>query len=91
MPSGALPDAGGYARRPVRPISVPMESLAAVFPWLIGAALAATLAVLLIGLVSMFRGGAFNRRNANKLMRWRVGLQALAVLLLAVFFLFVRS
>ena len=83
MPSGALPDAGGYARRPVRPISVPMESLAAVFPWLIGAALAATLAVLLIGLVSMFRGGAFNRRNANKLMRWRVILQAVAIVCFA--------
>lgn len=69
----------------------PMDGLADIFPWLIGALLAATLAVLFAGLVSMFRGGTFNRRNANKLMRWRVGLQALAVCLLVVFVLFLRA
>ena len=36
------------------------------------------------GLYSLFRGGDYARTNSNKLMRMRVGLQALAVLLLVV-------
>jgi hypothetical protein len=43
---------------------------------------AATLGVLIAGVVSMVRGGEFNRRNANKLMRARVILQGLTLLLL---------
>ncbi len=35
------------------------------------------------GLVSMARGGDFNAKYGNTLMRWRVGLQGLAVLLFA--------
>jgi len=50
--------------------------------WFIVAALIAVAAVLVLGVVSMFRGGAFNRKYGNILMRWRVGLQALAVALL---------
>ena len=47
-------------------------------------AMLATLAVLLLGLVSFFRGGAFNKRWGNKLMRARVGFQfaALAIVVL---------
>jgi len=41
--------------------------------------------VLFFGLFSMARGGAYNQRNANKLMRWRVALQALAILLFVLF------
>ncbi len=48
---------------------------------LLVAAMAATLVVLFAGLVSMARGGEFNRKHANMLMVWRVGLQATAVLL----------
>jgi len=33
----------------------------------------------------MARGGAYNQRNANKLMRWRVALQGLAILLFVLF------
>jgi len=36
--------------------------------------------VLLMGLVNMFRGGSAN--TSQKLMRWRVGLQALAIVVL---------
>lgn len=48
----------------------------------------ATLGVLALGMVSMIRGGDFNRRYGNKLMQWRVMLQAAAILLLG-FLMFV--
>ena len=71
---------------PARYIS-PMEKL---FSWLVGIAMAAVLVVLLFGVAAMFRGGEFNRKYANKLMRLRVLLQALALLLFAIFMLFFR-
>ncbi|MFM8746006.1 MAG: twin transmembrane helix small protein [Aestuariivirga sp.] len=43
-------------------------------------AVGAVAVVLLLGLVNMFRGGSAN--TSQKLMRWRVGLQALAILVL---------
>ncbi len=49
--------------------------------------LAATFVVLMTGVVSMFRGGAFNNRYANLLMRYRVGVQAVTILLMLVYFL----
>ena len=45
-------------------------------------AMAATLGVLVVGLVGFLRGGEFNRRHGNRLMRARVMLQAVCVLLL---------
>ena len=45
----------------------------------------AVVGVLFFGLFSMARGGAFNKRNANKLMRWRIALQGLAILLFVLF------
>ena len=48
-------------------------------------AMVAVLGVLFFGLFSMARGGAFNDRNANKLMRWRVALQGIALLLFVLF------
>jgi len=41
-----------------------------------------TLLVVLIGLVTMVKGGKFNEEHSNKLMRLRVGLQAITLLLL---------
>jgi len=41
-------------------------------------ALGATVAVLLAGLVVMARGGEWNRKYGNLLMRARIGAQALA-------------
>jgi hypothetical protein len=49
-----------------------------------GIAMAAVLAVLVMGLVSMVKGGEFNRKYGNRLMRWRVGLQAIAIVLFAI-------
>jgi hypothetical protein len=43
----------------------------------------ATVGVLFVGLFSMARGGDFNQRNSNKLMRWRIVCQAVALALFA--------
>ncbi|MFO1038231.1 MAG: twin transmembrane helix small protein [Geminicoccaceae bacterium] len=50
-------------------------------------AMAATVVVLLTGVVGFLKGGEFNRKYGNKLMRARVGLQLLAVILLGLLFL----
>jgi len=47
-------------------------------------ALAATVLVLGVGLFSMAKGGAFDARHANRLMRLRVLAQGIAVVLVAV-------
>lgn len=54
---------------------------------LAGAAVLAVLVVLMIGLGSYARGGEFNRRNANRLMRYRIIAQAIAIVLVLVFVL----
>ena len=46
-------------------------------------AMLATVGVLFFGLFSMARGGDFNRRNSNKLMRMRIVCQAVALALFA--------
>jgi hypothetical protein len=58
---------------------------------LVVAALIATLAVLLAGVVTMAKGGAFNRKWGNKLMRARIAMQALAVTLMFALFLLNRD
>lgn len=52
-------------------------------PILMALTLLAVLGVLFAGLVSMARGGEFNRKHGNRLMRWRVALQGLAIALFA--------
>jgi len=47
----------------------------------------ATLAVLVMGIISMMRGGEYNRKNSNKLMSLRVGIQGVTVALLGAMFL----
>ncbi|MFQ5958671.1 MAG: twin transmembrane helix small protein [Alphaproteobacteria bacterium] len=58
---------------------------------LVVVALVATLVVLLVGVVAMLRGGEFNRKYGNKLMRARVAMQFLAVVLLFILFLINRG
>jgi hypothetical protein len=65
-----------------------MEKL---FEYLVGIAMAAVVVVLLVGVGAMFKGGDFNRKYANKLMRLRVALQALALALFAVFMLYFHN
>lgn len=90
-----FPEAPNGARRH-RSVCCPagegkMEALRAVFPMLIVVALAAVAVVLLVGVAGMLRGGAFNRRYGNGLMRLRVILQGVAVALIVVYALFVRE
>ncbi|MEO1552152.1 MAG: twin transmembrane helix small protein [Pseudomonadota bacterium] len=51
----------------------------------------AVVAVLMVGIGGFAKGGEFNRKYANKLMRWRIGLQALAVVLILIFVYFQRG
>ncbi len=57
------------------------------FGVVIGFALASVLAALVLGIFSMARGGAFNAKYGNKLMRARVICQFAALALLALAFL----
>ena len=50
--------------------------------FLFGAAVFATLVVLVIGLISFAMNGPFYQKHANHLMRFRILFQGLAVLLL---------
>jgi hypothetical protein len=50
-----------------------------------------TLAVLVLGLLSFAKSGDFHKRNANKIMRWRVGLQFLTVALFMTWVYFTRG
>lgn len=49
----------------------------------------AVLVILSVGLGGFAKGGDFNRKYANKIMRWRIGAQFVAVLLILLF-VFVR-
>jgi hypothetical protein len=48
----------------------------------VAVALGAVTLVLVLGLVNMLRGGASN--TSQQLMRWRVGLQFLAIVLIVI-------
>jgi Hypoxia induced protein conserved region len=43
------------------------------------------LGILLFGIGTFAKGGEFNKRNANKIMRWRLGAQFVAVVVIAGF------
>jgi hypothetical protein len=47
-------------------------------------AMAAVVVVLVVGIFNMARGGEFNRRQSNRLMRMRVGFQVLALVLFGI-------
>ncbi|SNT25977.1 twin transmembrane helix small protein [Antarctobacter heliothermus] len=51
----------------------------------VAVAMLAVLAVLLFGIGSFARGGAFNKKYANKAMRWRIAAQFIAVVLILLF------
>lgn len=46
--------------------------------------------ILLIGIGGFARGGDFNKKHANRVMRWRIYTQAVAVALI-LFFVWYRS
>lgn len=55
-----------------------------IFPFLIGTAMLMTLGVLAFGIFNMARQGPGAGQRSNKLMQWRVILQAVALLLFAI-------
>ena len=61
-------------------------------PLFMGAALArlVLLVILMIGIGGFAKGGEFNRKHANRVMRWRIGAQFVAVILI-VSFAYLRS
>ncbi len=63
-----------------------IDRMGSVFDILIPLALVAVLAILIVGVVSMLRGGSFNAKYSNKLMRMRVIAQLIAILLIGAFY-----
>tara|TARA_Y100000814_G_scaffold200314_1_gene147534 strand:+ start:533 stop:742 length:210 start_codon:yes stop_codon:yes gene_type:complete len=59
-----------------------IEFLNLILPYAIFIVLFSVLLVLFIGIISMLRGGDFNKRWSNKLMRARVVLQGVAIVLI---------
>lgn len=55
------------------------------------AALGATVAALVFGLFSLFKGGEFNAKYGNKAMQWRILLQGIAIVLFTLILIFGRS
>ena len=51
-------------------------------------AVLAVLGVLAVGIGGFGRGGEFNRKHGNRMMRWRIYAQAVAVALILVFVYF---
>lgn len=48
------------------------------------------LAILMVGIGGFAKGGEFNRKHANRIMRYRIAAQAIVVVLL-VGFMYMRS
>jgi len=53
--------------------------------WLVAVAVLIVVGILLVGIGGFGKGGDFNRKYANKIMRWRIGAQFVAVLLILLY------
>lgn len=53
--------------------------------WAMAVAVLIVLGILMLGIGSFGKGGDFNKKNANKIMRWRIGAQFVAVILILLF------
>lgn len=51
----------------------------------------AVLGILLVGIGGFAKGGDFNRKHANRIMRYRIAAQAVAIVLILIFVLVRRS
>lgn len=58
---------------------------------LVALAVLLVLGILLFGIGGFARGGEWNRRHANRIMRWRIYAQAGAVVLILIFVLLRRT
>lgn len=66
-----------------------MNALSSMIPFLVPVLMAGVLLVLIVGVVNFARRG-HSSRTSNKLMQWRVGLQAAAILLFFLLMLLTR-
>ncbi len=57
--------------------------------YIVAIACLAVAGILLFGVLTFGKGGEFNRKHANKIMRWRIGAQFIAVVLILLF-VFIR-
>lgn len=57
---------------------------------LVAFAILLVLGILMFGIGTFGKGGEFNKKHANKIMRWRIGAQAVAVALILLF-VFLRN
>lgn len=48
-------------------------------------ALVVVVGILMTGIGGFARGGEFNRKHGNRMMRWRIAAQAVAVVLILLF------
>ncbi len=55
---------------------------------LVAVAAIGVLIILMIGIGGFAKGGDFNRKHANRIMRYRIAAQALAVVLILLFVFF---
>lgn len=53
--------------------------------WVVAFACLAVLVILMIGVGGFAKGGEFNRKHANRIMRLRIAAQAVAVALILLF------
>ena len=60
--------------------------MSSILPTLVVFSMLTTLSILLFGVITMIRGGDFNRRNGNKLMRARVIMQGVTLVLVVLMF-----
>jgi preprotein translocase subunit SecG len=58
---------------------------------LVVVAIVAVVIVLMLGLGGFAGGGAFNKANSNKLMRWRIIAQFIAVVLIVIYVYFIKG
>ncbi|MFN4057965.1 MAG: twin transmembrane helix small protein [Roseinatronobacter sp.] len=53
--------------------------------WIAAVAALAVLVILAVGIGGFARGGEFNRKHGNRMMRWRIYAQFAAVVLIVAF------
>ncbi|MFZ1415654.1 MAG: twin transmembrane helix small protein [Defluviicoccus sp.] len=64
-----------------------VQAMNSVLPYLLGAAMLATVITLFLGVIGFAFGGKWSAAHANKLMSLRVALQAVAIVLFALLML----
>lgn len=52
---------------------------------LVAVAVLIVLGILMFGIGTFGKGGDFNKKHANRIMRWRIGAQAVAIALILLF------